>query len=276
MTAQPTTPYEDYAIRAAENYERDFVPVIGRPFAERLLDASALKPGEHVLDIACGTGVAARLAAEAAGPTGTVTGIDANPAMLEVARRTDAPAPIEWKEGAAEQLPVADGSVDVALCSLGFMFFGDKLQALREMRRVLTPGGRAILGTPGPTPPLFDAIGQALIAHVGPGASMFVHAVFSVHEPAEVKELLDGAEFEAVGIEKDAIALRVPPPAEFFWQYVHSTPLAAIVGELEDGARAALEAEVVERCQPFVEGDGMVMEPGVLFATARRGIDGTR
>jgi ubiquinone/menaquinone biosynthesis C-methylase UbiE len=267
----PPTTYDQYAVSAAENYERHFVPTIGAPFARRLLDAARLTPGERVLDIACGTGIATRLAADAVGPTGTVTGADVNPAMLEVARAAvPAGTPITWHHAPAEDLGLPDASYDVVLCSLGFMFFPDKRQALREMRRVLVPGGRAVLGTPGPTPPLLQAIDQALSAHVGPGASMFVQAVFSVHDPGEVRGLLEAGGFEDIAVTTDTIALRVPPPAEFFWQYVHSTPLAAIVAGLDGAARAALEADVVERCQPFVEGDASVIEPGLLLATGRR------
>lgn len=268
--AQPTT-YEQVAASAAQNYERHFVPVVGAPFARRLLDAARLAPGERVLDVACGTGIATRLAAEAVGPTGTVTGADVNPGMLDVARAAvPAEAGITWHQAPAEDLGLPDSSYDVVLCSLGFMFFPDKPQALREMRRVLAPGGRTVLGTPGPTPPLLEAIGQALSAHVGPGASMFVHAVFSVHDPGEVRSLLEAAGFEDVETTTGTILLRVPPPAEFFWQYVHSTPLAAVVAELDSDARAALEAEVIERCGPFVDGDATVMEPGLLLATGRR------
>ena len=64
--------------------------------------------------------------------------------------------------------------------------------------------------------------------------------------------------------------LRVAPPADFFWQYVQSTPLAAAAAELDERARAALEAEVVERCAPFVDGDASVMEPGLLIVTGHR------
>ena len=269
MSAQPTTPFEQYAAQAAENYERDFVPAIGEPFARRVLDTAGLRPGERVLDIACGTGVVARLALEAVGPQGHVAGVDANPGMLQVARETGGGA-IDWHQAPAEQLPVPDSSIDVALCSLGLMFFGDKPQAIREIRRVLTPGGRAILGTPGPTPALFNAIDQALITHVGPGASMFVHTVFSVHEPAEVLDLLRGADLEDVEVDKDTISFRLPPAADFFWRYVNSTPLLAILAELDEPARAALEREVVERCQPFVVDGGLTMDVGVLVASARR------
>ena len=270
------TTYEKYAWdtpgeaagNAAASYERYFVPSIGRPFARRVIEASGLRQGERVLDVACGTGVAARLAAEQVAPTGTVVGIDPHPGMLEAARRTS--DGVEWRQGAAEDLPLPDGSFDAVVCSLGFQFFPDKGKALQEMRRVLVPGGRAALGTPGPTPPLMATIADVLTDHIGPEASVFVHAVFSVHDPDRVRSMLDAAGFDDVEVETGSVPLRVPPPADFFWQYVHSTPLAGIATEIDDETRAALERDVVERCQPFLDGDSLVMEPGLLLATARR------
>ena len=138
MTTRPTTSlYEKYAASGAENYERHFVPAIGEPVARRLVDAARPARGERVLDIACGTGIAARLAAEAVGPDGTVAGLDANPGMLEVAR-TVSPDRIEWHAAPAEDMPLPDAAFDLALCSMGLQFFADKDQALRET----LPGAR--------------------------------------------------------------------------------------------------------------------------------------
>ncbi len=272
MTIRPDTStslYAKYAANAAQNYEDHFVPAIGTPFALRLLATAQLAPGERVLDVACGTGLAARLAAEAVGPQGTVAGLDPTPGMLELARSVS-PAGIDWYEAPAESMPLPDASFDVVLCSMGLQFFEDKVQGLREMRRVLAPGGRAVVSTPGPIPPLFEAIDAALTDHVGSEASCFVHAVFSVHDPAEARELFVAAGFDEVEVETGTIPLRVDPPADFFWQYVQSTPLAAVAARLDEAARAALERDVVERCQPFVKGDVTVMEPGVLVVTGSR------
>jgi ubiquinone/menaquinone biosynthesis C-methylase UbiE len=272
MTTRPepsTSLYDKYAASAAQSYEDHFVPAIGTPFARRLLASAKLSPGDRVLDVACGTGLATRLAAEAVGPQGTVAGLDPTAGMLELARSVS-PAGIDWYEASAESMPLPDAAFDVVLCSMGLQFFEDKVQGLREMRRVLARGGRAVVSTPGPTPPLFEAIDAALTDHVGSGASCFVHAVFSVHDPAEARELFAAAGFDEVEVETDTIALRVDLPADFFWQYVRSTPLAAVVADLDEATRAALERDVVERCEPFVEGSSTVMEPGALIVTGRR------
>jgi len=195
MTSQPTAAkslYAKYAASAAENYERHFVPTIGTPFAERLLDAAALTPGERVLDVACGTGIVARLGREHVGPTGSVAGLDPTPGMVELARQI-ASEGIDWYEAPAEAMPLPDGTFDVVLCSLGLQFFEDKARGVREMHRVLAPAGRAVVGTPGPTPPLMAAIEAALATHVGSAAAYFVEAVFSVHDPEEARVLFTGA-----------------------------------------------------------------------------------
>lgn len=260
---------EKYGASGAESYERYFVPAIGAPIARRLVHDARPAPGERVLDIACGTGIAARLAAEAVGDDGTVAGLDANPGMLEVARSVS-PDRIEWHVAPAEEMPLPDAAFDLALCSMGLQFFADKNRALREMHRVLAPGGRAVWCTPGPTPPLFVAIDEALTNHLGPGASMFVHAVFSLHDADEAQTMMNNAGFSRARVEKTAVRLRVAPPADFFWQYVQSTPLAAAAAELDEQERATLEAEVVERCAPFVDGDASVMEPSLLIVTGHR------
>ena len=267
MTIQSTT-WQKYEGHPGENYERYLVPAIGLPCARPVIDAAAPGPGERVLDVACGTGVAARLAAERVAPSGTVTGVDPGRPVLEIARRT-APG-LEWHEGTVEHLPLADGSFDVALCSLGFQFFADRARALQEIRRVLAPGGRCALGTPGPTPPLFTAIDEVLTAHIGTEASRFVQAVFSVHDPGELRGLATTAGFGAVDARTARLSLRLPPPADFFWQYVYSTPLIALAGRLDAGARAALERDVTQRCRPFLDGEALVMELPLLVTTARR------
>ncbi len=263
--------YARYVGNPAENYERYFVPDIGEPFARRTVAGAALQPGDRVLDLACGTGIAARLAAEATGSPGLIAGLDGHPGMVDVARAAGVHgSEFEWHVGAAENLPFDDEAFDVVVCSLGFQFFADKATALREMRRVLTPDGRISIGTVGPTPPLFQAIDAVLGTYLGPDASGFIETVFSVHDPAAVRGMLVHAGFTGVNVELKPVPLRVAPPADFVWQYVNSTPLAALAATLDDDERSALEQAVVQRCEPFTDRGSLVMEPQLLVATARR------
>jgi ubiquinone/menaquinone biosynthesis C-methylase UbiE len=124
----------------AEVYDARFVPALFAHWGPVVAAAADVQKGDRVLDVACGTGAATIAAAEIAGNSGSVVGLDANPDMLAVARRK--PANIEWLEGRAEALPLPDGSFDAVVSQFGFMFFDDKPAALREMMRVLRPGGR--------------------------------------------------------------------------------------------------------------------------------------
>jgi ubiquinone/menaquinone biosynthesis C-methylase UbiE len=263
--------FETFSGSAAENYERYFVPAIGGPLAAQLVDLAALRPGERVLDVACGTGVVARHAAERVGATGTVVGIDINPGMLAVARAaTPAAAATDWYEASADKLPLPDETFDVAFCSLGLQFFPDKRAALGEMRRVLVSGGRLLVSVPGPTPPLFAVLEDALARHLGPDAAAFVVAVFSLHDPAEIGDLVSSAGFEKVEVWSSTTTLRLPRPEDFLWQYVHSTPLGGAAAQLDDQRRTELQSEVVAGWQPLVEDGTLSLELGTTLATARK------
>jgi SAM-dependent methyltransferase len=127
-------------IEAASAYEALFVPALFGQWAPKVAEAARIRAGQRVLDVACGTGVLAR---ELAVRGARVAGIDPNPGMVAVARRITPAA--EWHEGAAELLPFADASFDAVASPFGLMFFSDRPRALREMMRVLRPGGRLVV-----------------------------------------------------------------------------------------------------------------------------------
>lgn len=272
MTETPkTVSYETYAGDAAQNYERYFVPTIGEPVARDLIAAAELRAGERVLDVACGTGVVARLAAEQVGPTGTVTGLDLNPGMLAVARSV-APAepPIAWHEASADDMPLPDGAFDVVLCSMGLQFMGDQLAALGEMRRVLAPGGRVLVTAPGPTPAPFAIFAAALARHLSDDIAGFVHAVFSLHDPRELADLMAAAGLGDVTTDTHTKQLPTAPPADFLWQYVHSTPMAGPLAQASADTRAAIQDEIVGQWQPFVADGTILIEVDMLTGTGHR------
>jgi ubiquinone/menaquinone biosynthesis C-methylase UbiE len=129
-----------------EIYERVLVAPLFRPFAEQLVARLAPTPGDSVIDVACGTGIVARVARERLGAEARIVGVDIAPAMLAVARTVD--PTIDWREGNAVSLPVgAAEHFTVLTCHQGLQFVADKPAAIREMRRVLAPGGRVAIAT---------------------------------------------------------------------------------------------------------------------------------
>ena len=261
--------YEVYGGSAPESYERYFVPTIGGPLAHDLVDEAALKPGERVLDVACGTGVVSRLAAERVGPSGSVAALDVNAAMLGVARTVPAPTapPIRWYESTAESMPLPDGAFDVVLCQLGLQFIADRVAALREMHRVAANGARVLVTVPTPTE-FFGVMDAAFARHI-PAAAEFVRAVFSLNDPDEVERLFRGAGFRDVVVRRYTRTLQLPAPRDFLWQYVQCTPLAAQLADADHALLESLEREVVEGWRPWTTAGAMADDPGMIMATAR-------
>jgi ubiquinone/menaquinone biosynthesis C-methylase UbiE len=269
-TSIPQTAWTpSYGDNAAENYERFFVPVIGGPFALDLVNSAGLRPAERVLDVGCGTGTIARLAAERVGPNGRVAGVDVNAAMLPVARSLPSANPIKWYETAAESIPLPDESFDVAFCGLSLQFFADKTAALREIRRVLKPGGRVYISTPRPNA-FMDVLDHAIARHVSQEAAAFVHAVFSLNDPGELERLLADAGFTSATTRVNAREVQFPPAREFMWQYISCTPLMTLLPKSGNAQTEALEREVVAGWQRWADGGGLRHEQSCLFSIARK------
>lgn len=128
---------------AAEVYEEFFLPALFDQWPRRIIEIAELKSGDRVLDVACGTGILARTAVSSVGEKGSVTGLDLNKGMLEVAKQKE-PA-VEWVQGRAEALPFGNDSFDAVVSQFGLMFFEDQPKALQEMIRVLKPGLKMVV-----------------------------------------------------------------------------------------------------------------------------------
>lgn len=173
--------------RISDIYQRE----IDRRFASVVagcIDRCGLRAGESVLDLGTGTGAAAIAAAAAIGQTGSVTAVDLSTEMLELARRRTEEAHltnVELREGRAEDIPAPDGSFDVVIASLSFMYVIDRQRAARECARVLRSRGRLVAavwagaddadivrfqqtaGAFAPPPPV-PGVGPGALADLGP------------------------------------------------------------------------------------------------------------
>ncbi|MBV6424563.1 MAG: Ubiquinone/menaquinone biosynthesis C-methyltransferase UbiE [Steroidobacteraceae bacterium] len=256
----------------AEVYERLFVPALFRQWGPVVLDAAGVRAGHHVLDVACGTGALTGAAAQRVQPGGTATGLDANDDMLTVARR-NGPA-IEWRQGRAEQLPFTDEHFDAVVSQFGLMFFEDRTMALREMRRVLRPGGRIAIA-------VWDALdhapGYAVLAELlhrlfGPEVAEAFRAPFTLGDPERLSALCSAEGFEVVHVTRHD-------------RPVHFASIDALVaaehacvwtlgGLLDDTQFERLRAAAQETLRPWLTGHGPGVEfvvPALIATAARAG-----
>lgn len=177
----------------ARIYEDLFVPAEFASWAPRVAAAAKIGPGDRVLDVACGTGVLARHVAGIVEDARRVAGIDPSANMLAIAREI---APdVAWHLGTAEALPFADETFDAVVSQFGLMFFTDRTVGLRELRRVLRPGGRmavAVWDTLEHTPAYATLI-EMLEDVVGPSSADALRAPFSLGDTADLAQTFDAA-----------------------------------------------------------------------------------
>lgn len=261
----PRTPFSSLA----EGYERIAVPAMFIPAARNLLEIAALEPGECVLDVACGTGTVARLAAPLVGETGHVTGLDLNEAMLAVARAQtmSGGAPIEWRQGNAMSLPFPDAVFDAVLCQNGLQFVPDRTLALREMLRVLRPDRRLVLNVIAR-----EAASQAVEASVerflGPDAVAFFHEPFVLSDIDALRQLFDGVGFRSVDITREAITAS-SPSADYFLDFTLRLRLASALARLSPEQNSALIADAYAQLAPYIRDGGLVFPIEMLVVVAR-------
>jgi SAM-dependent methyltransferase len=249
-----------------------FTPLqaITTPAAARLVRHARIGPGTRVLDVACGTGVVARLAAQAVGERGSVVGVDLNDGMLDVARAQA--AAIDWQRGDAEALPLADGAFDLVVCQQGLQFFPRRGAALAEMRRVLAPGGRLALSVMRPIVHNagWGALADALARPAGPEAGAMMRAPFPDWDAAELRELVTGAGFHDVGLRIVVASARYPSPAELVRWEAASSPLAGPLSALSAAAREALVADVAAAIADRQDDEGVLFAQETHVVLARR------
>jgi ubiquinone/menaquinone biosynthesis C-methylase UbiE len=251
---------------AAELYERYLVPAITSLWAADLIERGAPRAGERVLDVACGTGIVARLAAGRMGE-GRVVGLDINPGMLAVARSLPPGAgpAIEWHEGSVLDMPFPDGSFDLCLCQLGLQFFPDRAVALRGMKRVLRNNGRLALSVFAAIEhtAVTKALADSLDRRLGPGASAVKRAEHSLSDTGELRRLAGEAGLRDAVVQGVPNTIRFPSPQLYVRVQLTATPLAGTVAGLETADREALVDAVASDLAAAMGGavDGELVSP---------------
>lgn len=264
-----------YAMNQAsfpEMYERWLAGPLFRPFAEVTFETITLSPGDRVLDIACGTGIAARVASERLGNSVQVVGVDISPDMLGVARAV-APA-VDWRQGNASALPLRDGEqFDVVVCQQGLQFFPDKPAAAAEMRRALATGGRLAVSTwhSDDEIPFFLELRRVGERHLGAVADQR----YSFGNPAPLEALLRDAGFHEIRSQTVLRRIRFEDGAPFVrlnaMALVGMSAAGKAMGDAERrSVLDAIEGDSLPVLQNYRDGAGVAFELSTNLATARR------
>jgi ubiquinone/menaquinone biosynthesis C-methylase UbiE len=264
--------YDDEA--SATSYAQHFDPAFGRRFAERALDALVVVRGARVLDVACGTGVFARLSAHVVGPAGRVVGIDPSAIALSAARRIDTTSKVEWQWWDDGGLPFGDGTFDVVACQHALHRFSDPVLVLEEMRRVLAPGGRLGITTWGPIEenPAFAAQLDATVK-AGLDSSGVVESLldaFAWHRSEDLEQLARRAGLVDVSCQTIRMLAALPRVAEWVRVYPSLPPLSRVWGQCDQNVRVQFLSRATELLRPFEHDSVLRVQASSRLLVARR------
>ena len=251
---------------AARIYESFFVPALFGQWPAHVAKKLALAESDHVLDVACGTGVMAREAVRHVG-AGRVHALDRNEGMLSVAREIE--PRVEWRLGQAESLPYAEASFDAVASLFGLMFFEDRVAALSEMWRVLKPGGRLAVATWSSLDesPGYAAMVALLARLFGDQVANELRAPFVLGQAKGVTALFDRA-----SIHLSEIA-RIEGTARFssIDAWVHTDVRGwTLADQLDDEQYQTLLTAARTELRPYVTGEGVRFDSPALLAFATK------
>jgi SAM-dependent methyltransferase len=263
-----------WASRVA-SFAREGAPK-SRHYAAALVDLVAPREGAHVLDIATGTGVVAVAAAQRVGPAGSVIATDFVAEWAPYVAESAAEAGVKnvtFEVMSAEALALPDAAFDAVLCQFGLMFVPDRLLALREMQRVLKPGGTLGLAVWSVAErvgifTVAGVIGAALPPTPGPPPA----SPLSLGEPGLIERLVTEAGFRNVAAQPFTLSFDVPS-AESEWERWTgdlTNPMSARLLDLPAGERNALRERVLAALEAYRVGDVLRISSEAIFVTAQR------
>jgi len=245
-------------LETAEIYEAKFVPALFADWAPHVVEMGDVTAGQSVLDVACGTGIVARSAAERVGPGGRVVGVDLNSAMLTVAERV-CPG-VEFRQADVTTLPFDDSTFDAVLCQMALMFFPDPTAAAREMGRVAAPDGTVVIMVPSSldAQPAYRLLVDVAATHAGSDAVAMLSAYWTCGDLDELLTTIRDAGLDVLSTRTRMGTATFGSIDEFVSIEVESTPVRE---RLTDSEYDALRRQANDVLEAFTTSDGTARIP---------------
>ncbi|MGH3397719.1 MAG: class I SAM-dependent methyltransferase [Streptosporangiaceae bacterium] len=264
----------DSGRRWAENSDRR--DAVLAPVADALLTAASISPGNAVIDIGCGCGATTLAAAQAAGPAGTVLGIDLSGPMLSVARRRareQATANVRFEQADAQTHALPAAAFDAAISRFGTMFFTDPEAALANVAGALRPGARLCLATwqPLAANDWLTVPGAVLLRYAAPPETTDGPGMFAQSDPVALTATLTNAGFDAVRATPVTVTMTLGADAAEAAQYLAASgPGRAVLDTIAANVRPAALDELRTALAEHAGPGGVRLDAAVWVTTATR------
>jgi ubiquinone/menaquinone biosynthesis C-methylase UbiE len=262
---------------AWERHAKRFDTQSGEAATAWMLEATGLRSGERVLELACGPAGVGLQAARAVAPDGSVLCTDFAEPMVEAARRRAAEEKLEnvdFRVVDAEAMDLPDASFDAVLCRYGYMLMGDPGTALQETHRVLRPGGclaLAVWGEAGENPWASIPM-RAIIDHfAAPPPEPGMPGMFALADKDRLRQLLEEAGFAEIRVERVEAAERYES-VDAWWNFIRQVagPLATLLAGLQDADREGIRTRASEAASEFASDGELRFPSGLRLASASR------
>ncbi len=251
-------------------YEKYIVPAYTRAWAKEIVNRACLRDGEKILDVACGTGLVARIAADGQDSTDLIYGVDVNEVMIKKAQGIE--ENINWHHSDVTNMPFPDNHFDVVFCQQGLQYFPEPSLALKEMNRVLVENGRVLLSVWRPIKysPFYASLCMVLEEYVNEKAASMLSNAFNFGDHGKLKILFTNTGFNSTKINIVIKQMNYFPFDEFVIGGIMATPFFKDIQQMQESKREEMLSQIYKLNQAYIDDNGLVAPLESYIVSAKK------
>jgi len=251
-------------------YEKYIVPAYTGAWAKEIVNRACLSQGEKILDVACGTGLVARTAADVLRNCDLIYGIDVNEEMIKKAYEIE--KGINWQNCEVTDMTYSDNYFDVVFCQQGLQYFPDPSLALKQINRVLVKSGRILLSVWRPIQysPFYESLCKALEKYLDIKAASMLLAAFSLGDYEKLKTLFEDAGFNSININIVIKQMSYSPFEEFVVGGMMATPFFQEIQAMPSSLREEMFSDIYDSNQDYIDDDGLAAPTECYIVNAKK------